>query len=75
MELITLKCAALMLHQKTPHPFRNVGNQNTVLCTETRSCSSGITTPDDRAVLTRPPLQAPILRPGSWTHVALSLEI
>lgn len=42
IKLIILKYATLMLTQKTQHPFHNVGSQNTVLCTETRSCSSGI---------------------------------
>lgn len=76
IKLIILKYATLMLYQKTQHPFSNGGSQNTVLCTETCSCSSGIyykwwPTCFDPDL----PSKAPILRTVSWTDVAPTLEI
>lgn len=77
IKLIILKYATLMLNQKTQHPFHNVGrSQNTVLCAETCSCSSGIFLPVVTELLRyRPPRRAPMLRTVWWTDVAPSPEI
>lgn len=76
IKLITPKYATLTFTQKTQHPFHNVGRSQIQFYAQKYAAAPvEFTTSDDRAVLTPPPLQAPVLRAVLWTDVASSLEI